>query len=111
MSATTTLKAGDTARPITDTLSIVSGSALDLTGCTVKFVTRNRRTDVRAEYDGEVTDATGGAVKVDVLANPAIVSATTGAKFNCSWVVTFANGAKLTVPTVGFEELVVEPAL
>ena len=57
-----TLKTGDTRPPLEATLT-VDGTAVDLTGATVRFRMRNRATDSLAiDASATVVDAAGGVV-------------------------------------------------
>ena len=89
------LKRGDTARKITDTLSL-DGQPLDLTGATVVIVWAATGAEVERKNASIENDPTLGQVSYTITADDV---AAAGA-VRIEWEITFADQSVLTVPTL-----------
>lgn len=103
MASTVTIKRRDTARKITDTLTI-DGAALNLAGATVQLAWRAKQaasseTELR---NATVTNAAAGQVEYQFVSGDTDVSG----EFWLEWQVTLPGG-RLTVPTADKHTLLV----
>lgn len=100
MSADFTIKQGDTAPGLADTLSFSNGEAVNLEGATLKFVMRNMTfaTPVTLTGTASITEAAEGKVSYLFSASD---TASIG-NYAANWLVTFASGKKMTFPTIGY---------
>lgn len=89
------LKRGDTARKITDTLSL-SGLPIDLTGATVVLVWALAGSVAQRKTASIVGDPTTGNVSYA----PTTEDVATAGVVRIEWEITFADTTVLTVPTV-----------
>ena len=104
-----TIKQGDTAPVLTDTLTYSDETSVNLTGATVNLVLRQLTANApMLNKSATITSAT----------NPATVSYTFTAQdtanagqFVGNWVVAFSGGSQMTFPTVGDLEVTVEENL
>ena len=104
-----TIKQGDTAPVLTDTLTYSDGSTVNLTGASVNFVVR-QMTANNVLFNKTAT--------ITSTSSPATVSYTFTAadtavagQYVGNWIVTFSGGSQMTFPTVGDLELTVEENL
>lgn len=102
--ATYTVKRGDTAPVVTDTLTDSAGAAVSLTGATVKFhmATWDLATVVIA--NGTVTKVGGGALDATGQVQYQWQAADTLLRgvYKAEWQVTFSGGAVETWPNDGY---------
>ena len=89
------LKRGDTARKITDTLSL-DGQPIDLTGATVVLVWAPARLATQRKAATIVSDPTTGIVSYV----PSADDVATAGVVRIEWEITFADQSVLTVPTL-----------
>lgn len=89
------IKRGDTARTLTDTLTI-DGTAIDLTGATVVLVWDDGTTITRKSAN--IVSAVAGTVSY-VLTSADTLTAKT---VRLEWEVTFPTAAVLTIPSDGY---------
>src|SRR6185312_12925937 len=93
------LKQGDTAITVTDTLTYSDGSAVNLSGASVKFVMRAlTATNTTTNASATVTNASTGAVSY----SPTATDTANAGLFAANWLVTFSGGAVEQFPTVGY---------
>lgn len=102
MASTVHVKTGDRLPSIAATLSRVDGSAVDLTGATVKFLMR-RRAGLAAVVDGTAVITGTATVRYDWGAGETATVGTYQAEFQ----VTYANGKLETFPNDGYIAVVV----
>lgn len=101
------LKKGDRLPILTATLKGSDGSALDLTGATVKFQMRLRDSDtLKVNAACTVTDAEGGVVEYAW----GTTDTNTSGKYLCEFEVTI-NGKVMTVPGLAATEIVITDRL
>lgn len=100
MAADITWKQGDTRPLFTYPLTNADGTAVNLTGATVKLVMRDHQQDDPIKLTGVVT-VTGAATGGVQYAPTAADTATPGLYMG-NWVVTFADGSTQTFPTSGY---------
>jgi hypothetical protein len=100
------IKRHDTARTIVDRL-MVGAVPLDLSGCTVELKISGVDSSVKFTRSATVTDAPAGRVSYALIDADVAVAGF----YHLEWLVTYANGKKLTVPTVGYAELQILPDL
>ena len=102
------IKQRDTARNITDTLTL-GGSAIDLTGATVVMVWRDTGTpaNVYRRTTVTITDAAAGAVSYA----PATADVASAGRFEFEWEITFGDSTILSVPTQDYHILNIEDDL
>lgn len=95
MATTITIKKGNNARAITDTL-VIGTTAIDLTGATVVLVLRlaSSSADDAIRQAATITDAAAGQVSADL---PADVYGTAG-QYYLEWEITFSDDTVLSVP-------------
>lgn len=99
------VKQNDTSRSLTDTLT-QGGSPIDLTGSTVKILFKLNDTLVEAAATIDA-DPTTGVVSAEI---PVAVVSTVG-RWHTEWEITYANQKQLSVPTSGYNTLIVNPDL
>jgi hypothetical protein len=103
-----TLKAHDRLPSIQASLADPVGVAVDLSGCSVKFI---MRTDAglspKVNSTATVVDATSGVVRYDWIS----ADTDTAGEYLGEWEVTFVGGKKQTFPTVGYHSITVVPDL
>jgi hypothetical protein len=100
------IKRNDTARTIVDRL-MVGAVPLDLTGCTVALKFSAAESGVTVTRSATVTDALSGRVSYAFID----ADVAEAGFYHLEWLVTYANGKKLTVPTIGCAELEIRPDL
>ena len=89
------IKRGDTARKITDSLSL-DGGPIDLTGATVVLVWAPAGADAQRKAASIVGDPTLGQVSYTMSAE----DVATAGVVRIEWEITFADQSVLTVPTL-----------
>lgn len=103
--ATFQIKRNDTAPSITATLT-ADGSAVSITGATVKFLMRDSsgavKVDASANNDEDGSGDTG-EVSYDWTAS----DTDTAGFFLAEWEVTFSDGTVRTFPTPGFTQVII----
>jgi hypothetical protein len=105
MAADFTIKQGDVLPVLNDTLTYSDGSAVTLTGATVKFIMRSLTATLpTVNTTATIVSATAGTVK---YAFSATDTATAG-RYQGIWQVTFSSGQQMTFPTVGSLDISVE---
>lgn len=100
---------GDTEPSYADQLAYSNGEVVNLTGATVRFTIRAFTSSRPVALTGTVTitKATAGEVSYTFSqADTALAGA-----FMASWLVVFADGARMTFPTEGYIWLEVQPNL
>jgi len=90
-----TIKRGDTARKLTDTLKI-NGQAIDLTGATVILVWSDKESVKRK--DADILDAPNGKVSYSFTT----ADVTDVDEIKLEWEITFVDSTVLTVPTINY---------
>jgi len=95
MSVTITVKKGDTARVITDTLTL-DGTAIDLTDATVLLIWKFNGTVSRTRT-ATIVDAAAGEISYQLLE----ADVDTAGVVEFEWEITFGDDTVLTVPTDG----------
>jgi hypothetical protein len=101
---TVTLKRNDRAPSIAATLK-QAGTAIDLTGSTVKLFTRQHSNN-ELKIDGAsvtVVSPAAGTVRYDMTA----VDMDTAGQFDLEWEITLPSGKKTSVPNDGYDRLVI----
>jgi hypothetical protein len=100
MPADYTTKQGDSGPALTDTLTYDDGTAVDLTGATVKFIARALSSATPLALTGAtiVTNPTGGGLQY----SPTVADNATAGQYMGNWFVVFPGGAQMTFPTVGY---------
>lgn len=93
-----TIKRGDTARTISDTL-LLGGSAIDLSGASVRLVWQ--RDGVATRRAATIVDAAAGHVSYSPVADDVAVAG----RVQIEWEITFSDDSVLTVPTQGYYAL------
>lgn len=88
------IKRDDTQPDIEATLQYDDGSAIDLSGATVKFIMASQSGTVKVNTTATVVDAVAGKVKYQWQTGDTDTAGTYYAEFE----VTFPGGKKLTVP-------------
>jgi hypothetical protein len=104
-----TVKQGDSAPSLTDTLTYSTGDAVDLTGATVKFVMRSMTSARPMTLTGAVSVPTPMAGHVQYT--PSTDDTASAGMFMANWVVTFPDTSVMTFPTVGYLWVTVEENL
>jgi hypothetical protein len=99
---TNTIKRGDTARAITDTL-LFGGAAINLTGATVLLILRNKETQNVIPREATVVSAVAGTVSATLEDED---TEHPGAYY-MEWEITFGDGRVLSVPDNDYDELIV----
>lgn len=100
-----TIKRGDTARNLTDTL-MIGGNPIDLTGSVVTLIWSIRNGDV-SRKDAAIVESTEGTVLYDIQESDV---ERVGIVF-VEWEITFIDGKVLTVPTEGYIKLTISEDL
>ena len=102
------IKQGDTDPSLSDSLTYTDGSVVNLTGASVNSVMR-AQTALTPSINtaATITSASVGQVAYSFTAAN---TATTGL-YAGNWVVTFAGGAQMTFPTIGYLSISVEENL
>lgn len=95
-----TLVQNDTSPAITATLT-ADGTAVDLSGATVKFQMTNRANETKVNASATVTDATAGTVSYQWQTGD---TDTTG-WFRGRWEVTFSDGTIRSFPAPGTTQI------
>jgi hypothetical protein len=95
MATTLKMKRGDTARKITDTLTL-GGAPIDLAGSTIILVWKTSAAVARRT--AAIIDPEAGTVEYQVVAE----DVDTVGSAELEWEITFPDTNVLTVPTVGF---------
>ena len=109
MAADFTIKAGDTAPVLSDTLTYSDGTSPNLAGATVNFVMRSMTANNYAfNKTATVTSATSPAT-VQYTFNS--TDTATAGQYVGNWIVTFSGGSQMTFPTVGDLEITIEENL
>jgi len=99
------IKANDTAIVFSDTL-LLAGAAYNLTGCSVLFALRPFVQSTRFSGSGfsaaaTIVDAAAGTVSY----SPTAGFPTAPGNYKQEWEVTRSDGAKLTFPSDGYNEI------
>jgi hypothetical protein len=94
------LKQHDTARPLTDTLTL-GGTPINLTGAAVSLIFKNRRTLKSIKRAAVIVSAPAGTVKYQPVAEDVADQV----EFDLEWEIVFADSTQLTVPTSGYTRL------
>lgn len=103
-----TIKQGSTLPAFADSLTNSDGSAVNLTGATVKFVMRSQTAAAaKVNATATVTNAATGAVSYTFQT----ADTDTPDAYLAAWVVTFAGGAVQSFPITGYKEVSVEADL
>ena len=102
--ATVSIKRNDTHRLLSDTL-MIGKVVIDLTNSTVTAVFSKEDTVIR--HAASILEATAGTVSCDV---PDSVAGEVGS-WSQEWEIVFENQRQLTVPTEGYNEIIVNPDL
>ena len=103
-----TIKAGDTAPTLTDTLTYSDGTIANLTGASVSFVMRSEQLNAPTILSAaSVTNASAGAVAYTFTAT----NTATAGLYAGNWIVTFSGGVIQTWPTVGYLSIDIEQNL
>ena len=101
-------KAGDSALTWSDTLTYSDGSAVNLTGASVKLVMRSLASATPVfNSTATVVSALAGTVSY----SPTATNTATPGEFMGNWVVTFSGGSVQTFPTVGYLTIAIEENL
>lgn len=101
-------KQADTAIICLDTLTYSDGTAVNLTGATVKFVMRQRSANApTTNLAASIVSAAAGTVSYTLTAQD---TATAGL-YAQTWVVTFSGGLVETFPTVGYNTVEIQENL
>ena len=97
------VKQNDNSPGVSATLKDADGAAINLSGCTVVFNMRLKKTGAIKVDEGTVTivSATDGTVRYDWQTGD---TATAG-EYYIEWQITDGSGNVQTVPTNGFDEL------
>jgi len=96
--ATHYIKRNDIARKVTDILTL-NGAAINLTGCTLSWIMRNRATGVAIKQTATIVTAATGSVEYQFVTGD---TATAGV-YDCEWEIVYTTGSKpLTVPDDGY---------
>lgn len=106
MSVDFTIKRGDTIPTLTASLKDETGAAVDLTGAAVVLNARSSQGVVRTRACVIAAPATSGVVSYTFVAGDWASDFLAG-RYQLEFEVTFAGGAKLTVPTDGYKLMVV----
>lgn len=93
--ASFTMVRNDTAPPITATLTDSAGTAIDLSGATVRFHMVDSAGAVKVDAACTVTSATGGVVSYSWAA----ADTDTSGSYKAEWEVTFSDGTIRTFPS------------
>lgn len=101
-----TIKQRDTARKISDTIT-VSGVPLNLAGATVVLVMKNAVGEAVTRRNATVVSAAAGTVEYQLVAG----DTENVASFQIEWEVTVSGGGILTVPDSGYHWMDVIPDL
>lgn len=104
MSATTHYKQNDRLPVYTATLLAGSGSsatAIDLTGCTVKFLMRDKAKTVKVNAAATVVSAEAGTVSYAWGAD----DLDTVGVYSIEWQITYPGSLTLTVPAAGYDKI------
>ena len=107
MSATVTLKRGDTRTAIRATLKTPAGTSVNLTGATVKFIMVSLRGVVKINRAADLEDAAAGKVWVVFEASETNVAGT----YNAEFEATFGDGRIETYPNSGYLSVAIKPDL
>ena len=110
MSLSFNLKRGDTSPAITGTLTYSDGSAVNLTGASVRFVMRSQAgSSPKVSAAATIVSPTAGTVSYSW--NTAGQDTNVAGEYDCEWIVTFSGGAVQTFPTNGYVTLSIEEDL
>jgi len=102
------IKQGDTLPTLQQTLQDTTGAAVNLTGCTVKFVMRSLVSATPViNATATITDAANGKVTYAFSAT----DTTTAGTFMGTWTITNGSGQVFTVPTDGYLTIRIEQNL
>lgn len=107
MSTVVTLKRGDTRTAIKATLLSPAGTAVDLTGATVKFIMADLRGVVKINRAAQVQDALNGVVWFIFEPPETDVAGTYRGEFE----VMFGDGRKETYPNDDYLTVEIKPDL
>jgi hypothetical protein len=102
------LKTHDTGKPVVASLKNSDGTAVNLTGCTVKVIV-SAGVGVTAIVNRAVTvtDATGGIVTY----TPIAADVATAGSYLAEWEVTTGSGGVFTVPDPGYDAFQIDQDL
>jgi len=103
---TVIFKRNDTNLKFTDTI-LVNGLAADLTNSTVSFVLRDQSSGVAVKKTATVVGAMLGTVEYA----PVIGDVSKAGTFSQEWEVVWQNGKQLTIPSSGYNTVVIDPDL
>lgn len=102
------IKQDDTKPTITATLTNGAGTAIDLTGATVKFRMRETgSTALKVDAAATIVSAAAGTVSYQWVSG----DTDTAGRYLAEWEITFAGGARQTVPSNRFNVISVESRL
>lgn len=103
-----TIKQGDTAPVLYDSLTYSDGTQVNLTGASVNLVVRQMTaSNVAFNKSATIVTPTTGSVSYTFTSTD---TATAG-QYVANWIVTFSGGSQMTFPTVGELEITVEENL
>lgn len=100
------LKQHDTARKLTDTLRL-GNAAIDLSGCTVSIIFRNRAGGSAVKRTATIVSAVNGQVEY----KPIAADVQTAGEFDIEWEIVFPDATQLSVPTRDYARLTIHPDL
>jgi hypothetical protein len=102
------IKRHDRYPSITATLLDGDGAAIDLSGCTVTFLMREQTAaSLTVNAAATVVSAAAGTVRYDWLA----ADVDTAGRYYCEWQITYPDTKKMTVPTSGYDLVIIEEDL
>lgn len=101
------IKQNDTSPSLQATLKDATGSAVNITGATVRFHMKSLEGSVKVDAEMEITDAEGGVVQYDWSASDTDTVGTYRAEFE----VTYADASIETFPNDGNVSIVISPEL
>lgn len=97
MGTTVIIKRGDTARKLTDTLTL-DGAPLNLAGATVKAAWRQRLEKIVTVRNAAIVNAAAGMVEYQFVAGDTDLDG----EFLMEWHVTLSGGGRLAFPTADY---------
>ena len=103
---TITIKQHDTARALTDTLTI-DGAAINLSGAAVVLVFQDDQGSAPVRRAASIVSAAAGTVSYQLIAADTAEAVT----FTLEWDITFGDGSILTVPDNDYYRLIVKADL
>lgn len=103
-----TIKQGDTKPEIRATLKDANGTAINLTGATVRFhLSAKVSGTVKVDSPATVISASEGIVQYAWSTG----DTDTAGVYNAEWEITFSDGSVQTVPNDGYDEVLIKAQL